>query len=60
MSNTYRLVQNDAQRSLYINWARIVARVEQGSLFTSALVRLANMMFSCGNICQCLLDHVGL
>ena len=57
MSDTYSNVQSDAQRSLYINWAWIVARVEQSSLFASALVRF---MLSYSNICKYLLDHVGL
>ena len=38
MSDTYANVQLDAQRSLFISWARIVARVEQSSLFASALI----------------------
>jgi len=37
MSDTYTNVQSDAQRSLFINKAWIIAKVEQSSLFASAL-----------------------
>ena len=37
MSDTYANVQSDAQRSLFINRAWIVAKVEHSSLFASAL-----------------------
>ena len=38
MSNTYTNVQNDAQRSLLINRAWIVAKSEDNSLFISAFL----------------------
>ena len=37
MADTYANVQSDAQRSLFINRAWIVAKVEHSSLFASAL-----------------------
>jgi len=38
MSDTYANVQSDAQRSLFIDRAWIVAKVEHSSLFASALI----------------------
>ena len=38
MSDTYTNVQSDAQQSLFINRAWVVAKVEQSSLFASALI----------------------
>ena len=50
MSDTYTNVQSDAQRSLFINRAWIVARAEHNSLFTSAfLVRHYMYIIHCSN-----------
>ena len=38
MSDTYTNVQSDAQRSLFINVAWIVSKIEHSSLFSSALL----------------------
>ena len=45
MSDTYTNVQSDAQRSLFINRAWIVARVEHSSLFASAIFVRFIMLF---------------
>ncbi len=57
MSDTYGSVQQDAQRSLAINRAWIVARVEHNSL----LARVSRSTYTCVLIMRCfLLDIVNL
>ena len=61
MNNTYTNVQDDAQRSLFIYRAQIVAKVEQNSFFASALfVRCTAIIVSHCNFISTYIYHIEL